>query len=360
MFSNSYMVRVCIFFRKIFVSVASVLVTLLILEVFLVMLKYTPSSISYGWIWRQCGVRLDLELMYSLRPDTTCDDLSINSLGVKSRDSLDNGPPNEAGTIVMLGDSFVWGNTSFEYTYPAQLQQILDDKDYYVVNGGVSGYGTDQSYSFFIKRLLPRIKPDVVIWNININDVYDNVDRPLYTLDGNSLVPVPVWTTGVFLSSFLASKMPDTVRSNSRLVHTILSALEKVRLHTFIPSNSIEWSLSKIMVEIHALSDVARAGNFKLYIVLSPDQSIVEKFPDNEDNKNIYNLLKERLGNYLAIDQNESLSMATGSAAFVLGDHSNSLFLDESDSFEYGSWHPNEYGNFFMASSVYEHIILKQ
>lgn len=69
--------------------------------------------------------------------------------------------PDDRPLVLFLGDSFVWGvdaeaNERFTDLLRAQITNFA------ILNGGVSGYGTDQEL-IWLKRIWPAVKPAVVV-----------------------------------------------------------------------------------------------------------------------------------------------------------------------------------------------------
>lgn len=102
--------------------------------------------------------------------------VSINSLGMR-------GPevetlPEEGVRILVLGDSMVAGfEVEYEETFVAVLQDLLSEtlgSPVQVLNGGVRGYGTDQSYLYFRERGA-LLEPDIVLMFMSVNDLVNDV-----------------------------------------------------------------------------------------------------------------------------------------------------------------------------------------
>ena len=85
---------------------------------------------------------------------------------------------NDNLTIIALGDSFTIGyEMSRKESYPRLLKRFLKDslESVIVFNAGVGDTGTDQQLRLFKKFFLPNVTPDIVIWQFNINDIYNNI-----------------------------------------------------------------------------------------------------------------------------------------------------------------------------------------
>jgi lysophospholipase L1-like esterase len=97
-----------------------------------------------------------------------------NELGYRGGD-IDLPKPNGVFRIVTIGGSTTYSTgTSPEESYPAFLQQILQDEYGYtqveVINGGMSGYSSWENLSNFAFRIL-ELEPDMVLVYAAVNDV---------------------------------------------------------------------------------------------------------------------------------------------------------------------------------------------
>jgi lysophospholipase L1-like esterase len=125
----------------------------------------------------------------------------INARGLRDREiGYDN--PQNAYRILVLGDSYAEGlHVAQEETFPKQLETRLADPGHpvEVINGGVSGWGTDQEAIFYAIEGF-RYEPDLVLLLLFIrNDVLNNYDpletarmgsvqKPFFRMEGDELV----------------------------------------------------------------------------------------------------------------------------------------------------------------------------
>jgi hypothetical protein len=115
----------------------------------------TERSLAYGY---------DAELGWLPEPNSSGTIVTFrtthyrhNSLGLRDEEFT----PDARPTIMVVGDSFVWGlDSEADERFTELLKPRLPD--YKVLAAGVSGYGTDQEY-LLLKRLWPKVKPAVVI-----------------------------------------------------------------------------------------------------------------------------------------------------------------------------------------------------
>lgn len=102
--------------------------------------------------------------------------VAINSLGLRGPEPASL--PPDGIRILILGDSMVAGfEVANEDTFVARLEKKLSEKlsnSVQVINGGVRGYGSDQSYLYFRERGLD-LKPDVVLHFMSENDLIEDI-----------------------------------------------------------------------------------------------------------------------------------------------------------------------------------------
>ena len=131
-------------------------------------------------------------------------DVRINARGLRDREiGYDN--PSDAYRILVLGDSFAEGlQVTLEETFVKQLETRLADGDrpVEVINGGVSGWGTDQEAIFFAVEGF-RYQPELVLLLVFArNDIVNNygplevarmeaVQKPFFRLEEGELVVPP-------------------------------------------------------------------------------------------------------------------------------------------------------------------------
>lgn len=98
--------------------------------------------------------------------------------------------PSIKNIVAMFGDSATWGwGASNDKTYPLTFQKLYNQSHskeiVTTLNFGVPGYGIDQEY-ILAKNKISQYKPSLVVWNINVNDVWDNNYQCLFKQAGNS------------------------------------------------------------------------------------------------------------------------------------------------------------------------------
>ncbi len=116
-------------------------------------------------------------LFYEPRPGYDDGLYAVNSHGFRDREfSFEKG--DGVFRIVTLGDSIIWGHgLPLESTFAKQLERILNarfgERDFEVLNFGVSGYSTVQEVEMYRYRAA-RFSPDLIIMGYCLNDYYDS------------------------------------------------------------------------------------------------------------------------------------------------------------------------------------------
>src|ERR1700731_2633416 len=116
-----------------------------------------------------------------------------NQFGLRAPDDIQLKKTSGRKRILVLGDSYVWGvGASQEELFTAPEVYGTNDE---VINCGVSGYGTDQEYLFYLLKGQKFDVDQVVLAFTLYNDVENNLNskqysylKPYFTLNGGQLV----------------------------------------------------------------------------------------------------------------------------------------------------------------------------
>jgi lysophospholipase L1-like esterase len=161
------------YLKKIGLSAASLLITLIALEIALRLCGYNPLG---DWRMRDFAMRPSVypDLKYELTPGASGrvsgTDLKINSQGFRGPEPSSN---PSTPRVIVLGDSIAFGNNlPLEDTFSFQLQQRLvsQGRDLEILNFGVGGYDTLQEVSSLEVRGL-KYHPDLVVVAYCLNDI---------------------------------------------------------------------------------------------------------------------------------------------------------------------------------------------
>jgi hypothetical protein len=127
------------------------------------------------------------------------DSLNSNSVGMRGSREFTLDPPADRTRIVLIGDSFTFGEEVADWeTFAFRLQELLPQTE--VLNLGVHGYGHDQML-IGLRELGLRYRPDVVLLGFVEDDMERNMlgfrdyAKPRYRLRDGALAlrgsPVP-------------------------------------------------------------------------------------------------------------------------------------------------------------------------
>lgn len=95
-------------------------------------------------------------------------EISIKTYGIRSNGKSEMPISLDMRPILAVGDSFTFGDQVSDWeTWPAILEMLLKKK---VINGGVFGYGFDQTY-LRTERLIKIFNPDTIIFSFHPDDI---------------------------------------------------------------------------------------------------------------------------------------------------------------------------------------------
>ena len=165
--SNHFLLALCM-------SLLIGLVTLAALEIFLRLADF--RELRDGLSEQSLNYDYDPELGWAPAPKSSgtittfrTTHFKHNNIGLRDEEFI----PDASPTILVLGDSFVWGaNSEADERFTELLKPVIPD--HRILAAGVAGYGTDQEY-LLLQRLWPRVKPAVVVLIFcSDNDRLDN------------------------------------------------------------------------------------------------------------------------------------------------------------------------------------------
>jgi hypothetical protein len=160
--------------KKVSLSVTSLLITLIALEIALRIFGYNPlrdaRDVSDSVLRPSAYTELKYELTPGASGEAWGSDIKINSQGFRGPE-----PSSDASKqrVIVLGDSIAFGNNlPLEATFSFQLQQRLvsEGRNIEILNFGVGGYDTLQEVSLLEIRGL-KYHPALVVVAYCLNDI---------------------------------------------------------------------------------------------------------------------------------------------------------------------------------------------
>lgn len=120
---------------------------------------------------------------------------SINAIGLRDREISMN-KPEGTKRVLLLGDSFTEGNgVEAKDAFPARLQALVDaaglSTRWEVLNAGEGSYSPLLEY-LLLEKQLTDLEPDSVILNLDLSDVYDDIQYTKFATFDASGKPVAV------------------------------------------------------------------------------------------------------------------------------------------------------------------------
>jgi peptidoglycan/xylan/chitin deacetylase (PgdA/CDA1 family) len=160
--------------------------------------------------------------------------IAHNAMGFRDRE---HARKKTRPRLVFVGDSFVWGyDVEAEERFTEHVQAAFDTIE--VLNLGVSGYGTDQSY-LLLQKFWDDFDPDAVIYMFSETDVEDNAVnfnygayyKPYYVLGEAGLelrgVPVPRSSIWSRLKSMVGLYRRPRAENGAEITARLITAMSR-------------------------------------------------------------------------------------------------------------------------------------
>jgi lysophospholipase L1-like esterase len=222
-------------------------------------------------------------------------EVAINSVGLRDTEySLKRVPGKKR--MLLLGDSLTWG---FGVEQNESFGEVLEQRhpDWEIINGGVSGYGTDQEYLYYTTQGA-AYKPDVVLTLFSGNDPENSFhpvqywhNKPVFRPSGDGIeltnVPVPQETLAQRLANYIA-KNTYFLRTASHMIAQIMRDSSKAQVFdaetqggpsahsrdsaasAATPSDPLTIAKDDLVVRILlALNDATRENGAQLIVIAS-------------------------------------------------------------------------------------------
>jgi hypothetical protein len=143
-----------------------------------------------------------------------------------------------------------------------------------VINAGVKGYGTDNAYRFYTRRLAPLgLEPDLLVFSVYHNDLHDNIGQALYSIDDGALVPLDATKNWIYLTGSIDGALPGFLRER-RLYGLVMSRLVGRDLYSTWPdldrAGLVDWAARKAALQILDLQRRGEDEGFRLLVLCIP------------------------------------------------------------------------------------------
>lgn len=179
--------------------------------------------------------------------------------------------------IVALGDSFT---ASFPVaavdSYPNIMAQVLRERgcNVDVIDMGMGNSGPDQHLYLMKNHVLPRLRPDLVVWQFYRNDIGDNQRQAVYGIEKDALVPLE-GSHWLYIRQRLFENIPLPVefKERSPVIGLFFAAMQSVGDWRIPRGDRDDWSKRKIRLAIQEMNALASAHRFDVWYVLVAPQS---------------------------------------------------------------------------------------
>lgn len=362
-------------FSNILLLFITIIVFLIVIEILLRI--FYPQNLNI--------TRLDSEKIFELKPNIESilkrqefiTNVKINSQGLRDRE-YDLKKPNDTTRIAVVGDSFVFG---FGVELNETMVKILENKsssrlnkNYEVINFGVSAYGTEQEY-ILIKDSVINYNPDIIILAFSLNDIKENVKFNLFDIKNNTLIRNPPQKILPIL------KLRNYISWHSHLYSLIyFSAIDNQKLRDFLikakllnppykePNTDFEsllylnsknqdfdYAMNKTLLLLNEINNLANRNSINLIVFIIPTKEQVDDNKMREYIKN-HDINREKL-NITKVQEIIRSSMQKNNIIVVYPldqfkkYNINNTFYYDID----GHW--NKKGHKFAADIIYENLI---
>ena len=249
--------------HRFLLAFGAVLVTLALSEA---VLRLRPVKLQHTWLLTTHIAVLNPDLIYA-KP------AHLDPAYYRRAENLPN--------VITIGDSFT---ASFPVRkprkYPLQLARILaqNDAPMNVIDLGLGDSGPDQHLRLFEEYALKYVRPDIVIWQLYTNDLWDNVEKQVLTIKSGRLEPQSALHNWLYWRQLMydLTPLPMSVKYNSALYRNLLKATEagmRAQLPAEYARNPDGWALAKLRLELDEMERLGREHNFRTYFVVVPPQA---------------------------------------------------------------------------------------
>lgn len=276
---------------------------------------------------------------FSLIPGYSDGFTRINSQGFRGDEISD--ASSEGGLIIALGESTTFGwNVKNGEDYPSHLNTLINESlNAQVINAGVPSYTTSQVL-LYLKELLGRYEPDLVLISIMWNDII--------------LSSVMNWSPALLVKKN-NSTLTNFLITYSEMYRRIVSLRRKKMESTVNTPN--QQALDKYVENLYAMIALCKEKDVDIVFVKPPFAS--DHLPDEQligvQGKYGGKYTKEYFLHLADIYETALVKLANMNNNHVINHRLSSEFGNKSELF-IDFAHPDAIGNYYMAQDIYRYI----
>lgn len=211
-----------------------------------------------------------------------------NQFGLRAPDDIQVKNTSGRKRVLVLGDSYAWGfGATQEELFTARQVYRTDDE---LINGGVSAYGTDQEYLFYLREGQKFDVDEVVLAFTLYNDVANNLHskqysylKPYFTLNAGLLV-----LHNDHVRDSIVKRFGRTLRRECRVydlcndgVHALIKTLQRKHPKPsdtdVVVSDADRKGIELTLAILKKLKEAVEARHAKLLVVFIPYKPRVEQ-----------------------------------------------------------------------------------
>ncbi len=274
--------------EKMIIFLISFLLALTFLEI---VLRISPANFPIGKPWQNSGYyTLDSNRIYRIKANQQTSKSAISDKdGFRFNPSHKKVGSNQQ-RIAMVGDSFTYGHGVLHHqTYPFFLEKKLNSLGYdiWVDNAGVPGYGPDQEFVYLKEEIIPKIRPDFIIWNLSLNDEFDSNEACLFRKHRDTYYQLSGRLNSLYFTQYYPPLLPKIIRE-SKLLSFLLSLFpERYTLGcTQNKKISGEEFAEKLNFLLNEVKVLLSSSNAQLLVTIIPDKHILSGAQEYEHRQN--------------------------------------------------------------------------
>lgn len=329
------------------------------MEWYLSRVQYQPPPIAWKWIigdtTQPTEFDTDNTLIFRTKKNIPGE---TNDMGFR----MDNDNIHSTNLILAIGDSFTYGDfVTREHAYPQQLADILASEGYAytVVNAGINSFGPDQELELTRNLVtVDHIEPQIVIWQLFLNDLSDTVKHPLYIPLGRTMIKIPAWINSTYITKKITGIIPRYLAQYKTTSYLIYQFSQLNTASFAVGSNKKLYQQKKISFLLQEMDTLSRNNNFKVIIVLAPHRGVLRQNPEATAEYLFMKKLLEEQTDFPVIDMHQYIAQISEASVSAGISPNQPLFnSDEVESPNYPWKHLTKEGNTLLAQTVFTQLL---